>query len=86
MPAHFGLRTLRQFSKLGMSLSQTLWKLTNAGLLMLLAPRSLSQPIPPQFRMDLHCTYHQGPRHETDCCTTLRHAIQDLINQGLVQV
>ncbi|RVW65233.1 hypothetical protein CK203_062614 [Vitis vinifera] len=42
------------FSKLGMSLSQTLWKLTNAGLLMLLAPRSLSQPIPPQFRMDLH--------------------------------
>ena len=36
--------------------------------------------------MDLHCAYHQGPRHETDRCTALRHAIQDLINQGLVHL
>ncbi|RVW67495.1 hypothetical protein CK203_063108 [Vitis vinifera] len=32
------------------------------------------QPIPPQFRMDLHYAYHQGPGHETDRCTALRHA------------
>ncbi|RVW24996.1 hypothetical protein CK203_116558 [Vitis vinifera] len=31
--------------------------------------------------MDLHCAYHQGPGHETDRCTALRHAIQDLIDQ-----
>ena len=36
--------------------------------------------------MDLHCTYHQGPEHETDRCNTLRHVIQDLIDQGLVHL
>ena len=36
--------------------------------------------------MDLYCAYHQGPGHETDCCTDLGHAIQDLIYQGLVHL
>ncbi|KAJ9701018.1 hypothetical protein PVL29_006388 [Vitis rotundifolia] len=58
-----------------MPLSQTFWKLIDVGLLTLLAPRPLPQPISPKFRMDLHCAYHQGPRHETDRCTTLRHTI-----------
>ena len=53
---------------------------------MFLTPKSLSQPIPPQFMMDLHSTYHQWPRHETNRCTALRHAIQDLIDQGLVHL
>ncbi|RVW59143.1 Transposon Ty3-I Gag-Pol polyprotein [Vitis vinifera] len=57
-----------------------------AGLLTALTPRPLPQPIPAQFRMDLHCAYHQGPGHETDRCTALRHAIQDLIDQGLVHL
>ncbi|RVW68880.1 hypothetical protein CK203_062936 [Vitis vinifera] len=29
---------------------------------------------------------HKEPRHEIDCCTALRHAIQDLIDQGLVHL
>ncbi|KAL6329545.1 hypothetical protein AAG906_022094 [Vitis piasezkii] len=37
-----------------MSLSQTLWKLTEVGLMTTLTPRPLPQPVPPQFRMDLH--------------------------------
>ncbi|RVX12203.1 hypothetical protein CK203_010754 [Vitis vinifera] len=69
-----------------MPLSQALRKLTEAGLLTALTPRPLPQPIPAQFRMDLHCAYHQGPGHETDRCTALRHAIQDLIDQGLVHL
>ena len=69
-----------------MPLSQALRKLTEAGLLTALTPRLPPQPIPPQFRMDLHCAYHQGPGHETDRCTALRHAIQDLIDQGLVHL
>ena len=73
--APFALRTQRQFSQIGMPLSQTLRKLTEAGLLTALTPRPLPQPIPAQFRMDLHCAYHQGPGHETDRCTALRHAI-----------
>ena len=80
------MRTPRQFSQLGMPLSQTLQKLTDAGLLRFLALRPLPQPILPQFRMDLHCAYHQGPGHVTSHYTTLRHAIQDLIDQSLVHL
>ncbi|RVW89758.1 hypothetical protein CK203_047208 [Vitis vinifera] len=69
-----------------MPLSQALWKLTETGLLTALTPRPPPQPLPPQFRMDLHCAYHQRPGHETDRCTALRHAIQDLIDRGLVHL
>ena len=51
-----------------------------------LTPKPPSQPIPPQFKIDLHCAYHQGPGHETDRCIALRHAIQDLIDQGVVHL
>ncbi|RVW62073.1 Transposon Ty3-I Gag-Pol polyprotein [Vitis vinifera] len=53
--APFALRTQRQFSQIGMSLSQALRKLT------------------------------EGPGHETDRIA-LRHAVQDLIDQGLVHL
>ncbi|KAL6314376.1 hypothetical protein AAG906_021214 [Vitis piasezkii] len=36
--------------------------------------------------MDLHCVYHQGLGHETNRCTALRHAIHDMIDQGLVHL
>ncbi|RVW27330.1 hypothetical protein CK203_110326 [Vitis vinifera] len=80
--APFASRTQRQFSQIGMPLSQALRKLIETGLLTALTPRPLPQPIPAQFRMDLHCAYHQGSGHETDQCTALRHTIQDLIDQG----
>ena len=69
-----------------MPLSQALRELTKAGLLIALTPRPPPQLIPPQFKMDLHCAYHQGSGHETDRCTALRHAVQDLIDQGLVHL
>ncbi|RVW18911.1 hypothetical protein CK203_106906 [Vitis vinifera] len=69
-----------------MPLSRAFQKLTEGGLLTPLASRPLPQPIPPRFRMDLHCSYHQGPGHDTDHCTALRHAVQDLIDQGLVNL
>ncbi|KAL6347507.1 hypothetical protein AAG906_026029 [Vitis piasezkii] len=49
-------------------------------------PLAIASTRPPQLRMDLHCTYHQGLEHEIDHCTALRHAIQDLIDQGLVHL
>ena len=67
-------------------MSQALRKLTEARLLTALTPRPPLQLIPPQFRIDLHCAYHQGPGHETNRCIALRHAIQDLIDQGLVHL
>ena len=78
--APFSLRTQRQFSQLGMPLNQALQKLIEVGLLTVLTPRPPPQLVPPKFRMDLYCAYHQVPRHETDRCTTLRHVIQDLID------
>ncbi|RVX08208.1 Retrovirus-related Pol polyprotein from transposon 17.6 [Vitis vinifera] len=92
-PAHYpqprappAPRPMRQFSQLGMPLSRDFQKLIEGGLLTALAPRPPPQPLPPQFRMDLHCAYHQGPGHDTDRCSALRHAIQDLIDQGLVNL
>ena len=69
-----------------MSLSRAFHKFIEDGLLTQLAPRPLPQPIPPRFRMDLHCSYHQGIGHDTDHCIALRHAIQDLLDQGLVNL
>ena len=57
-----------------------------AGLLNPLALRPLPQVVHPYFLMDLHCAYHQGLRHTIDQCITLRHAVQDLIDQGIVQL
>ncbi|RVW19963.1 hypothetical protein CK203_114506 [Vitis vinifera] len=54
----FALRTQRQFSQIGMPLSQALRKLTEADLLTALTPRPPLQPLPPHFRMDLRCAYH----------------------------
>ena len=51
-----------------------------------LPPRPPPQPTPPGFRTDLHCAYHQRAGHDTDSCAALRHAIQDLIDQGLVDL
>ena len=68
-----------------MPLGEVLQTLMTAGLLSPLAPRPLPQVVYPHFRMDLHCAYRQSPRHTTDQCTALRHVVQYLINQGVVQ-
>ncbi|RVW41595.1 hypothetical protein CK203_068131 [Vitis vinifera] len=52
------------------------------GFLAPLAPRALPDPVPPQFRLDLYCAYHQSVGHHTDRCTALRHAIQDIVDSG----
>ncbi|RVX05621.1 hypothetical protein CK203_027292 [Vitis vinifera] len=69
-----------------MPLSRAFQKLAEGGLLTALAPKPPPQPMPPHFRLDLHCAYHQGPGHDTNHCSALRHAIQDLIDQGLVNL
>ncbi|RVW25756.1 hypothetical protein CK203_110121 [Vitis vinifera] len=72
--APFALTTQRQFSQIGMPLSQALRKLTEAGLLTALTPRPLSadsSSVQDGFTLCLS----SGPGHETDRCTALRHAI-----------
>ncbi|KAL6347561.1 hypothetical protein AAG906_026086 [Vitis piasezkii] len=52
---------MRQFSQLGMPLSRAFQKLMEGGLLTTLAPRPPPQPLPPQFRMDLHSKCDHEP-------------------------
>ena len=51
-----------------------------------LSPRPPPHPTPPRFKTDLHYVYHQRAGHDTDNCAMLRHSIQDLIDQGLVDL
>ena len=79
-------RPTRQFTHLGMPLSRAFQILVEGGLIVSLPPRPPPQPTPPGFRTDLHCAYHQRAGHDTDSFAALRHAIQDLIDQGLVDL
>ena len=69
-----------------MPLSRAFQRLVEGGLIVLLPPRPPLQPTPPEFRADLYCAYHQRDGHDTDNCAALRHAIKDLIDQGLVDL
>ncbi|RVW20700.1 hypothetical protein CK203_115914 [Vitis vinifera] len=78
-------RPPHQFAQLGMPLSRAFQKLAEGGLLIPLA----SRPLPPHttsLQDGLTLFLPSGPGHDTDHCIALRHAIQDLIDQGLVNL
>ena len=79
-------RPARQFTQLGMPLSRVFHRLVERGLIVPLPPRPPPQPTPPGFRTDLHYAYHQRAGHDINSCAALRHTIQDLIDQGLVDL
>ena len=77
---------VRQFTQLGILLIRAFQRLVKGGLIAPLPPRPPSHPTSPRFRTDIHCAYHQRDGHDIDNCSMLRHAIQDLIDQGLVDL
>nr|CAN60758.1 hypothetical protein VITISV_015048 [Vitis vinifera] len=85
-PRPYAQRPPRQFTPLGMTLTRAFEKLKDAGVIVPLAPRPLPHPIPPHFRSHEHCLYHQIPGHDTEHCSALHHAIQDLIDSGVVDL
>ncbi|KAJ9705880.1 hypothetical protein PVL29_003809 [Vitis rotundifolia] len=85
-PRPYAQRPARQFTPLGRTLTRAFEKLRDAGLIVCLAPRPLSDPIPSHFRLHEHCSFHQTQGHATDYCSALYHAIQDLIDSGLVNL
>ncbi|XP_034679717.1 uncharacterized protein LOC117909774 [Vitis riparia] len=85
-PRPYAQRVARQFTPLGMTLTRAFEKLRDAGVIVPLAPRPLPHPIPPHFRSHEHCLYHQIPGHDTERCSALHHAIQDLIDSGVVDL
>ena len=85
-PRPYTQRPPRQFTPLGMTLTKAFEKLRDTGVIVPLVPRSLPHPIPPHFRSHEHCLYHQTPGHDTERCSALHHAIQDLIDSGVVDL
>ena len=79
-------RPIRQFSQLEMPLSRAFQRLVEGGLIASLLPRPPPQQTPPGYQADLHCAYHRRAGHDTDSCAALRHTIQSLIDQGLVDL
>ena len=69
-----------------MTLTKAFEKLRDAGLIVPLAPHPLLHPIPLHFRLHEHCLDHQIQGHDTERCAALHHAIQDLIDSGLVNL
>ena len=69
-----------------MPLSRAFQRLVEGCLIALRPPRPPPHPTLPKFKTDLHCAYHQRAGHHIDSCAMLRHAIQDLIDQGLVDL
>ncbi|KAL6344414.1 hypothetical protein AAG906_039670 [Vitis piasezkii] len=69
-----------------MTLTRAFEKLRDGGFIVPLAPCPLPHPIPPHFRSHEHCLYHQIQGHDTERCSALHHAIQDLIDSGLVNL
>ncbi|KAL6333890.1 hypothetical protein AAG906_039300 [Vitis piasezkii] len=69
-----------------MTLTKAFEKLRDAGVIVHLASCPLSYPIPPHFHLHEHCLYHQIQGHDTESCATFHHAIQDLIDSGLVNL
>ena len=86
LPRPYAQRPARQFTPLSMTLTRAFEKLRDGGLIIPLAPRPLPHLIPPHFRSHDHCLYHQIQGHDTECCSALHHAIQDLIDSGLVNL
>ncbi|KAJ9672970.1 hypothetical protein PVL29_026298 [Vitis rotundifolia] len=85
-PRPYAQRPARQFTPLGMTLTRAFEKLRDAGLIVPLAPHPLPPSVPPHFRSHEYCLYHQIQGHDTERCSALHHAIQDLIDSGLVNL
>ncbi|KAI8572790.1 hypothetical protein RHMOL_Rhmol01G0227700 [Rhododendron molle] len=76
----------QSFSACEASLSAVMEKLVKSGHLKPLTPTSPPNVLPADYNPNLFCSFHQMPGHHTDKCYHLRHEIQDLIDDGTVQV
>ena len=72
------------FTNLGMSLSRAFEKLLAARKIAPLPPKQLPNPLPPNFRLNQYCAYHQSTRNLIDDCSTLRNAIEDLLRKRVI--
>ena len=67
-----------------MHLDKAFERLRATGLLVPLAPRPPLSTLSSRFLAHEFCAFHQMAGHRTDYCASLRHTIQDLIDNGVV--
>ena len=67
-----------------MPLDRAFERLRATGFLVPLAPRPPLSTLPSRFRAHEFCAFHQMAGHSIDYCVSLRHTIQDLIDNGVV--
>ena len=79
-----GPRPRREFHELYIPINQVFDKLKAKRLLKPLDPRPIPNPLPSRFDMNKRCAYHQGPGYDTYNCFSLRHAIQNLIDNKVI--
>ena len=72
----------REFSDLGMTLTQVYENLSSKGFIKPLDPTPMPNPIPSTWNLNEYYHYHQKTGHKTDYCFLLKHEIQDLIDNG----
>ena len=74
----------RTFTPIGMTYTQALEKLYDKKQLFPVGPT----PNPPEdkrssnFNLNAYCKYHRGCGHDTERCWVLKHIIQDMIEEG----
>jgi len=79
-------KTPRTFTPLGITFSRALEKLQKHGVLTpLLPPSPPPDPLPPRYKANAYCKYHQTNGQNTDRCLRLKHDIQDLIDLGKIE-
>ena len=70
----------RQFTKINMSLSQSLQHMLKAELITLRNPPQHINTSSPKYNPNSRCTYHSNsPGHDTNSCWALKNKIQDMI-------
>ena len=73
-------KACREFSYLGMTLTQAYENLSSKGFIKPLDPTPMPNPIPPIWNLNKYCHYHKKSSHKTDSYFCLKHEIQDLID------
>ncbi|XP_039686840.1 uncharacterized protein [Medicago truncatula] len=70
-----------QFPPIPMTYEALLPSLLVRGLVQTLPPPRVQNPLPPWFRADRNCAFHQGaPGHDIEHCYPLKEAVQKLIH------
>ncbi|GKU89512.1 hypothetical protein SLEP1_g3641 [Rubroshorea leprosula] len=76
----------RQFTRLPIPYSEVLKQLLGVGLMKTVQAAPIRPPYPDWYDQQVRCEYHNVVGHDTKYCTTLKHRVQDLIDEGKLQL